>query len=181
MNYIKFTQAAALWGISVHRVQEYCKQGRIEGATRFGNNWMIPEHTPRPADGRRKATRLQNPESLPMPRRSPFLNMTDLYQVPGSADKVARSLTSNPEARELFQAQIAYCRGEVDHVYDDANYFLNHHTGFYAIVGSEMLLSFCAIWRGDLRLWHEAKRHISTFLPVYNAAKKKPVDSIRAL
>ncbi len=162
MNYIKSSQAATLWGISVHRVQEYCKQGRIEGATRFGNSWMIPEHTPRPADGRRKETRLSHPENLPMPRRSPFLNMTDLYQIPGSAERVALSLRANPEAKELFQAQIAYCQGKLDKVYDDAHYFLNHHTGFYAVVGSGILLSFCAIWRGDARLWHEAKRHIST-------------------
>ena len=97
-----------------------------------------------------------------MPRRSPFLSMTDLYSVPGSANKVVRSLIGNPEAQELFQAQIAYYRGDLGKVYDDAQYFLNHHTGFYAIVGSGMLLSSCAIWRGDFRLWHEAKRHIST-------------------
>lgn len=160
MHYIHAKEAAELWGLSVHRVQEFCKHGRIEGAKRFGNNWMIPSDASRPLDGRRKEARDAADKALPMPRRSPLLAMTDLYHRPGSAEKVARSLSSIPEAKELFESEIDYYRGDIDRVYGDARYFLKNHTGFYAIIGAGILLAFCAIWRGDLQLWQQAKRHI---------------------
>ena len=97
---------------------------------------------------------------MPMPKKSPFLDMTNLYNKAGEADKCAEMLVNNPEAYALFKAQIAYRRGEIDKVYDHARYFLSSHSGFYAILGGGMLLALCAIWRGDLKLWNEAKRHI---------------------
>lgn len=97
---------------------------------------------------------------MPMPKKSPFLDMTSLYNKAGEADKCAEMLINNPEAYALFTALIAYRRGEIDKVYDHARYFLSAHSGFYAILGGGMLLALCAIWKGDLRLWNEAKRHI---------------------
>lgn len=161
MEYIKVSEVAERWEVSVHRVQELCKQGRIAGAKRFGTNWMIPADAARPIDGRRKEAKNTKKENLAMPRRSPILVMTDLYHIPGSAQQSANALSHIPEAKELFEAEIAYCRGEIDTVYEYAQYFLKHHTGFYAIVGAGMLLSFCAIWNGDVHLWHEAKKHIA--------------------
>ena len=96
----------------------------------------------------------------PMPRKSPFLDMTDLYNRAGAADACAEMLINQPEAHALFQAQIAYRRGEIEKVYERARYFLNAHSGFYAILGGGMLLAQCAIWRGDIYLWKEAKKHI---------------------
>ena len=99
-------------------------------------------------------------ESLPMPRRSPFLDMTNLYNKVGGARECAEMLVNRPEAHALFEAQLAYRRGEIDKVYEKARFFLNSHSGFYAILGGGMLLAQCAIWRGDGELWAEAKRHI---------------------
>ena len=97
---------------------------------------------------------------MPMPRRSPFLDMTSLYSRAGHADECALALVDNPEAQALFESQIAYRRAEIDKVYEHARYFLQNHSGFYAVLGAGMLLALCAIWRGDLILWGEAKRHI---------------------
>jgi tetratricopeptide (TPR) repeat protein len=87
--------------------------------------------------------------------------MTDLYSIPGSADKAAKSLSYNHEANVLFEAEIAYSRGEIDKVYDRANYLLSKHSGFYAIISAGMLLALCALWHGDLSLWRRAKVHIA--------------------
>ena len=95
-----------------------------------------------------------------MPKRTPFLDMTNIYNQKGNADACGEMLINNPEAYALFVAQIAYRRGEIDRVYDKARYFLNAHSGFYAILGGGMLLAQCAIWRGDIALWNEAKRHL---------------------
>ena len=154
MDLITAKQAAEKWGVSPRRVQILCSQGRIKGAIRFGRAWMIPSTAVLPS-----SANMEEP-TLPMPRRSPFLDMTNLYNRAGEADKCADMLINNPEAHALFEAQLSYRRGEIDKVYDRARYFLNSHSGFYAILGGGMLLALCAIWRGDANLWNEAKRHV---------------------
>ena len=154
MDLITVKQAAEKWGVTVRRVQGLCKDGKIKGAIRWERTWMIPEHAVLP-----KKSGSQAP-CLPMPRKVPFLDMTNLYSVPGEAELSSLMLENNPEARALFDAQIAYRRGEIDKVYEGARYFLNSHSGFYAILGGGMLLALCAIWRGDVHLWNEAKKHI---------------------
>lgn len=154
-------QAAIKWELSVRRVQTLCSQGRVEGAEVFGKSWMLPADTPRPVDGRSKAAREVQENDHPMPRKSPNLSMTDLYHTPGGAAKASKALQGNPPARRRFDAGIAYSRGEIETVHDYAKFFLVNHTGFYAVLGAGMLLSFCAIWQGNLELWQEAKRLIS--------------------
>lgn len=160
MNKITAQQAAAKWNISVRRVQDYCRQGKISGAERFGTNWLIPEDAIKPADGRSKTSREESARDIPMPKKTPFLDMTDLYSVPGSADKVAASLGAHPEAQALFAAEIAYSRGEIDKVYKYVEYIFSRHSGFYAIISGGMLLALCAMWAGDVRMWQDARKHI---------------------
>ena len=155
MKYITVKEASQKWNVSTRRVQILCNQTRIKGAYRFGKSWMIPSTAVLPN------ARLKNQEPhLPMPRKSPFLDMTNLYNKAGHADECAEMLVNQPEAYALFQAQIAYRRGEIEKVYEKARYFLHSHSGFYAILGGGMLLAQCAIWRGDIFLWKEAKQHI---------------------
>lgn len=162
MQRITAQQASEKWGISLRRVQDLCRQGRIPGAEQFGKNWMIPADAGRPLDGRRREVREAKAEFIPLPRRSPMLSMTDLYNTPGTADKISRSLSSNVLAMELFDAGIAYSRGQIDKVYDYARHFLDNHTGLYAVTGAGFLLALCAIWRGDIQMWNDAKHHIAT-------------------
>ena len=163
MEYLKIKEVAQKWEISPRAVQILCADGRVEGAVRFGRVWMIPKNAQRPVDGRSKAGRDQKDlgeGDMPMPRKTPFLYMTDLYNTPGTADEMALTLDNHHEARVLFEAEVAYSRGQIDKVYDSANYLLNKHSGFYAVISAGMLLAQCAIWRGDLALWQEAKKHI---------------------
>lgn len=170
MNMINAKEAAEKWGVTVRHVQGLCKEGRIKGAVRWGRTWMIPAHAVLPSSAR------TNEPSLPMPRRSPFLDMTNIYNTPGSADDAIASLENNPEACALLEAQLAYRRGNIDYVYDRARYFLESHSGFYAILGGGMLLAMCAIWRGDIELWTEAKRHI--FEAPHSTAEEREIISL---
>ena len=52
MEYIKVSKAAEKWGISARRVRILCAEGKIEGVTRKGNLYMIPENASKPTDGR---------------------------------------------------------------------------------------------------------------------------------
>ncbi len=155
MQYITVGEAAQKWGVTTRRVQMLCNENRIKGAYRFGKSWMIPSTAVLP-----NARKKNEEPHLPMPRKSPFLDMTNLYNKAGGADECAEMLINHPEAHALFNAQIAYRRGEIEKVYDQARYFLHAHSGFYAVLGGGMLLAQCAIWRGDLYLWKEAKKHI---------------------
>ena len=161
MDYISIDEAAKKWGLSKRFVQVLCANGRIEGATRLGRAWMIPHNAKKPIDGRTKAARSKRDADMPLPRKTPFLYMTDLYSTPGTADLVGESLAYNHEAQVLFEAEVAYSRGEIDKVYESANYLLGKHSGFYAVQSAGMLLAMCAIWKGDINMWRRAKIHIS--------------------
>ncbi len=164
MQYLNITETAAKWGISPRRLQTLCANGKIEGATRFGKAWMIPKTIQKPLDGRTKASK-DNKASLlnnmPMPRKTPFLHMTDLYSVAGTAEESIAALEGNLEAQTLLAAEIAYSKGEIEKVYDSAYYLLHKHSGLYAVISAGMLLGLCAIWRGDLNMWRQAKIHIA--------------------
>ncbi len=165
MNYITVKEAAAKWGCNIRQVQRYCSLGVIPGMRKLGAYWMIPENAVKPAlvDGRTKRakeTRDKGDWHLPMPRKAPFLDMTDIYTVPGSTEKCIEKLGDHPEAQALFAAEIAYSRGEIDKVYTQVKYFLNAHSGMYAVISAGMLLALCAMWKGDVTLWQEARKHI---------------------
>jgi len=159
MDKITVQQAAEKWGVSPRRVQDLCKRGEIKGAVLWHRSWMIPSNAEYPTS---KAENDKNSGwGLAMPRKAPFLDMTDLYTEPGTAKQVIESLADQPEAQALFAAEIAYSRGEIDKVIEQAKYFLNSRSGFYAVNAGGMLLALCAMWKGDVWLWREAKKHIS--------------------
>ncbi len=164
-GYIKIDEVAKKWGVTPRCVQSMCAKGKIEGAERFGREWMVPKNANKPLDGRTKASRKQEEElmnvNLPLPKKTPFLHMTDLYNKPGTAEECIRKLSDNHEARILLETDIAYSRGEIDRVYDSASYLLSKHSGLYAVISAGMLLALCAIWKGDLDMWRQAKIHIS--------------------
>jgi hypothetical protein len=47
-GYATVEEMAARWNVSVRQVQFLCQDGKIKGATRFGNAWAIPENAPKP-------------------------------------------------------------------------------------------------------------------------------------
>lgn len=163
MEYLTAAEIAENWNISLRRVQDLCRMNRIPGVLRRGRDWMIPADAVRPPDGRSKSARAEDNAVFrrePLLRKSPFLIMTDLYHTPGGADACIAALADHPEAQALFAADIAYSRGDIDRVYDHAQEFLSSHSGFYAILSGGMLLALVAMWKGDIKLWNEAHRHI---------------------
>ncbi len=160
-EYMTIAEASKKWGLSQRQVQHLCTLGSVDGAVKFGRAWMIPMNAKKPVDGRTKQARSKYDANMPLPRKTPFLYMTDLYHTPGTADKVGESLAYNHEAQVLFEAEVAYSRGEIDKVYDIANYLLHKHSGFYAVLSAGMLLAMCAVWKGDINMWRKAKVHIA--------------------
>ena len=52
MDWMTTKEAAELWEISTRRVQVLCDGGRVDGASKFGNAWVIPKGAKKPKDGR---------------------------------------------------------------------------------------------------------------------------------
>ena len=62
---ISVREAAVRWNITERRVATLCKNGRIAGAKKQGNRWMIPADTQKPADQRLKTGAFRKTERAP--------------------------------------------------------------------------------------------------------------------
>lgn len=54
-DYTTLREASEVWGIGARRINTLCVEGRIEGATRIGNMWMLPKDAKKPDDTRIKS------------------------------------------------------------------------------------------------------------------------------
>lgn len=54
MDLLTVKEAGLKWGISSRMVTMHCENGRISGAFKKGNMWLIPSDACRPEDRRRK-------------------------------------------------------------------------------------------------------------------------------
>jgi AraC family transcriptional regulator len=54
LNYMTVKEAGEKWGIGSRMVTLYCADGRIKGAEKIGNMWLIPKDAEKPEDGRYK-------------------------------------------------------------------------------------------------------------------------------
>ena len=52
-NYLSIKEAAEKWGVSERRINQYCSEGRIPGAQKFGKSWAIPAEANTPGDPRK--------------------------------------------------------------------------------------------------------------------------------
>ena len=53
-QYMSISQASELWGLSTRRIAVLCKETRIPGTIRIGNQWAIPTNANKPEDARYK-------------------------------------------------------------------------------------------------------------------------------
>ena len=53
MEYLSAKEVAEKWNISRRRVQILCEEGRIEGAFKLSDVWVIPKDAVKPADRRK--------------------------------------------------------------------------------------------------------------------------------
>lgn len=57
MNYMTTKEVAEKWSVSDRRVLQYCTSGRIIGAQKIGNLWLIPKNAVKPEDMRTKKSK----------------------------------------------------------------------------------------------------------------------------
>lgn len=52
MDYITTKEAAVKWGVTDRMILYHCTSGRIDGAIKMGNLWLIPKDAVKPEDKR---------------------------------------------------------------------------------------------------------------------------------
>ena len=53
MEYLSVKETAEKWNLSDRMVQQFCVQGRIPGAQKFGKSWAVPANAEKPKDPRK--------------------------------------------------------------------------------------------------------------------------------
>lgn len=75
VEYMTIKEAGEKWGLGIRVVTLYCTEGRIRGAVKKGNLWLVPKDAVKPEDRRRKRASVQVEKEPAMP-----VDMYDLYQ-----------------------------------------------------------------------------------------------------
>lgn len=52
VDFLTVKEARERWNVSGRMVTIYCKEGRITGAIKKGNLWLVPIDAEKPVDGR---------------------------------------------------------------------------------------------------------------------------------
>lgn len=56
-GYMTIKEASEKWGIGLRRINTLCNEGRIDGASKIANVWVIPVDAEKPRDERIKSVR----------------------------------------------------------------------------------------------------------------------------
>ena len=56
-GYMTIKEASEKWGIGLRRINTLCNEGRIDGASKIANVWVIPVDAEKPRDERIKSGR----------------------------------------------------------------------------------------------------------------------------
>lgn len=109
MEYISAREAAARWDVHIRVVQNLCKAGRVAGARKYGNVWMLPSNAQKPDDPRRE--RKQAGTRRPEYNGSGVLTMASV-SMPTGAPVLPENL-GEPEQRQQIMLEFAFLRGDL--------------------------------------------------------------------
>jgi len=113
VNYLTVKEAGEKWGLGTRIVTLYCTEGRIAGAVKRGNLWLIPEYAERPSDKRRRGQK-SHQKAL----------CSDLHHViaataipfPGHNPDAVLDNVKEDRFKLVFEAELSYLRGRFQHV-----------------------------------------------------------------
>ena len=137
-------EAARKWKISERLAQQYCTDGRIQGAKKFGGAWAIPADAGKPADPRktRKRVVVEKPAlhvvQAPSATHLTPMPLMNAAFVPGHCMEYVESI-ENVGLRDIALAEYHYFRGEPEKAAREAEVYLSNQN-------LELRLSACLIY-----------------------------------
>lgn len=95
MDYFTVKEAGEKWGLGSRIVTLYCAEGRIDGAVKKGNLWLIPKDVPKPTDGRCKKTHMLKGTEAVIQEKD--ISNVNKEKTQGNIVQVFQSLCENEE------------------------------------------------------------------------------------
>ena len=129
MEYMTIREAAGKWKVSERLAQQYCINGRVEGAKKFGGSWAIPVDVQKPSDPR-KMHRTTEPR-VPAPLVEPVFDEACLMPMPlmnaaftpGHCMEYIEGI-KDPRLREIALAERDYFSGRPEETAKRAERYL---------------------------------------------------------
>ena len=99
MGYVLAKELSKKWNLSIRSIQQYCADGRIAGAKKMGNTWMIPSEAPKPSDN-------QKPTEL-------YLSCLDALEFRKDDTMLKLPIDHKDHKALILHYEIAFLRGEI--------------------------------------------------------------------
>lgn len=115
-GYLSLRETAEKWGVSERRINQYCTQGRIPGAQKFGKSWAIPEDAHKPEDPRRARNMgPSRPDPQPEERMDglALMPLMNTPFTPGQCLASAEAIEAGPQ-RDIALAEYHYFSGQAE-------------------------------------------------------------------
>lgn len=123
-GYLSIREAAEKWGVSQRRINQYCAEGRIPGAERFGGSWAIPENARKPGDPRREKKKA----GPAVPPKAPelfhgFMPLMNTPFRPGHCMEAIEGMKAGP-TRDIALAEYHYFSGQAEKALEETQVYL---------------------------------------------------------
>ena len=129
MDYITAREAAEKWGVSERRINQYCAEGRIPGAERFGGAWAIPAGAEKPGDPRKQKTQAAPPSAEKAPELFPgFMPLMNTPFRPGSCKEAIARMEAGPK-KDIALAEYHYFSGQAEKAMQETEGYLTAAEG----------------------------------------------------
>jgi len=111
MDVISAKEASEKWGIHIRMVQRYCIEGKIPGAEKHGNNWLIPLEAKKPTSS--KNQHLEQSQAYDYPSCKVMTSIISLPDIGAQGP-----LLSGGDELQYRQSEceMAYVRGDFEFV-----------------------------------------------------------------
>ena len=129
MDYITAKEAAWNWNISERLVQQYCTDGRVPGAKKFGGAWAIPAGAEKPGEPRKAPKPSREGDAASSPERGEavrfLLPLVNSPFPPGGCLAWAQGM-EDPWQRDIALAEYAYFSGRPEQTVRRTEQYLTH-------------------------------------------------------
>ncbi len=126
-DYLSVRETAEKWEVSERRILQYCSEGRISGARKFGKSWAIPTDATKPKDPRRARRKARSVPAETGP--DGLLDHTNLMPLmntaftPGYCRKTVEDMAPGPQ-QDIAMAEYHYFSGRPEEAAKEAEAYL---------------------------------------------------------
>lgn len=123
-GYLSIREAAEKWGVSGRRINQYCSEGRIPGAKRFGGSWAIPEDAEKPGDPRKQKKQAASAAASKAPELfSSLMPLMNTPFQPGRCVETIQNMKAGPQ-KDIALAEYHYFTGQAEKTMQETEWYL---------------------------------------------------------